>query len=658
MPLFAHWRHTPVFSGVKRGCGGGAQKQKKENGVVLDDAEPTAIFCHHDLSIENKLMQMHALQRAGDKTIQCEIDRYLIACISSSLAHLVLPRNCIAHYDNLPDISAYALGILDPTMDSEVGLQQVLLLLRQCIPLRRRTKRAQREVQWREESCFAMQTLVRCMQGTLLGLYPNSLKVIAFGARIGVWRLLRSMLVLTFEKLHRCMQKIPYIIKLCCMEHLCNTIYDYHPGICHTLNQSGQKVEHFCNSVSTICDIFRGELNTMYCAAETVVVNGKRRDSADVVVGILTPLEKIAHSYFERCTRAYRGIIIGNIQQIKSVDHAKRLMIPAVIPYIGFILENIHTACNQSVFDMVHAGKLPRHLIELAWYITQTIQVHSLPQCIAKKQLIALGNRYSGDTTCIAKCRVMYICVQCAIKKGSAYGMRLRHDCRTNALLCIHCGPGTVLTIDMLGRMLVVAGERVILSSCCGSFVYYSGSGFEYSTECGVQCCQNLQFHKKKEKPSQAQQSSAASTAKGSKRKLDLPSTIVEGGGSSGGVKEKKNIGVYAKNPRSHTTFAAVGNGKIGKLNPNWKICIICKQKNIQQSLPLLDIHHRAIVQHPLCAKHVIPHHVCKSLWDLDGIYKFFNQRNSSSLSSCDNDGNSGVTSGGVNVKTKFKKKK
>ena len=224
MPLFAHWRHTPVFSGVKRGCGGGAQKQKKENGVVLDDAEPTAIFCHHDLSIENKLMQMHALQRAGDKTIQCEIDRYLIACISSSLAHLVLPRNCIAHYDNLPDISAYALGILDPTMDSEVGLQQVLLLLRQCIPLRRRTKRAQREVQWREESCFAMQTLVRCMQGTLLGLYPNSLKVIAFGARIGVWRLLRSMLVLTFEKLHRCMQKIPYIVVVGDKERDANTV--------------------------------------------------------------------------------------------------------------------------------------------------------------------------------------------------------------------------------------------------------------------------------------------------------------------------------------------------------------------------------------------------------------------------------------------------
>ena len=654
MPLFAHWRHTPVFSGVKRGCGGGAQKLKNqinvEEGCGGNDAvmTPATIFCHHDPSIESKLIQMHALQRGGDKNIQCEIDRYLIACISPAQKHLILPRNCIAHYDNLPDISAYALGILDPTMDSEVGLQQVLLLLRQCIPLRRRTKRAQREVQWREESCFAMQTLVRCMQGTLLGLYPNSLKVIAFGARIGIWRLLRSMLVLKFEKLHLCMQKIPYIIKLCCMEHLCNTIYDYHPGICHTLNQSGQKVEHFCNSVSTICDIFRGELNTMYCAAETAeeATDGKRKDSADVVVGILTPLEKIAHSYFERCTRAYRGIIIGNILQIRSVDHTKRLMIPAVIPYIGFILENIHTTCSQSVFDMVHAEKLPRHLVELAWYITQTIQVHILPQCIAKRQLIALGNRYSGDTTCIAKCRVMYICVQCAIKKGSAYGMRLRHDCRTNALLCIHCGPGTVLTIDMLGRMLMVASERIILSSCCGSFVYYSGSGFEYNTKCGVQCSQNLQFHKKKEKPSQVSQS--LTTKGSSKRKIDLSTSHASVAAGSTTGKEKKHMQVAAgRNPRNITATTS----QIGKTDTNWKICIICRQKNIQQSLPLLDIKHRAIIQYPLCAKHVIPHHVCKTLWDLEGIHKFFQQRNC--MGPCDNAKPAGAIS-----KTKFKKRK
>jgi hypothetical protein len=604
MPLFARWRHTPVFSGVERGCCGGG-----ENKILCAESlvgKTTSIFCHHDAQIEKKLVAMHALQRSGNKSIQSEIDRYLVACISSSQAHLILPRNSIPHYDNLPDISAYAVGILDPTMDSEVGLQQVLLLLRQCIPLRRRTKRAQREVQWREESCFAMHTLVRCMQGTLLGLYPNSLRVIAFGARIGVWRFLRSMLVLSFEKLHVCMQRIPYIIKLCSMEHLCNTIYDFHPGICHTLNQSGQKVEHFCNSVSTICDIFRGELNTMFCGAE-MGGNGEKRDPADVILGMLLQLEKIAHSYFERCTRAYRGIIIGNVQQTKSVDHAKRLMIPSIFPHIGFILENIRTACSQSVFEMVHAKTLPRNLIELAWYITQTIQVHILPQCIAKKQLIALGNRYSGDTTCIAKCRVMYICVQCAIKKGGAYGMRLRHDCRTNELLCVHCGPGTVLTIDMLGRMLVVANDKIILSSCCGSLVYYSGSGFEFSTKCGTQCLQNLQFHKKKEK-TLSHQHENSSKKKTGKRKLEA--LVAE---------------PVVANQIKHTKSESRG---VGQLDLGPRLCIICKQKNIQQSLPLLDVKNRIIVQHMLCAKHIMPHHVAKTIWDLEGIHKYFRQRN------------------------------
>jgi hypothetical protein len=603
MPLFAHWRHTPVSSGVKRGRGGGEEE---------DTGKPT-IFCHYNPEIEKTLTRMHVLQRGGDKSIQSEIDRYLVACISPKQVHLILPRNSIPHYDNLPDVSAYAVGILDPTMDSEIGLQQVLLLLRQCIPLRRRTKRAQREVQWKEESCFAMHTLVRCMQGTLLGLYPNSLKVIAFGARIGFFRLLRTMIVLSFEKLHACMQRIPYIIKLCCMEHLCNTIYDYHPGICHTLNQSGQKVEHFCNSVSTICDIFRGELNTMYCAAETA--GRGTLEPTDIVLGILNQLEKIAHSYFERCTRAYRGIIIGHVLQIKNSDHAKRLMSHSSIPHIGFLLKTMYTACTQSVFELIHIGKIPKELMDLAWHITQTVQVHPLPQCVAKQQLIALGIRYSGDTTCIARCRNMYICVQCAIKRGGAYGMRLRHDCRTGELMCIHCGPGTVLTIDMLGRMLIVASDIIVLSSCCGTFIYYSGSGFEFKQKCGLQCVHSRQLHKKKEKvpPSALLLMEPKRSSKVSKRSY----------ASSALLAEVQLMDSMTKNGGS--------NGKIS--NP----CVICRQKNTQQSLQLLDLKKRAVVQHSLCAKHLVPNHIAKTIFDIDGLHKYFKQRNSGG-SANDND--------------------
>jgi hypothetical protein len=648
MPLFAHWRHARVSSGAKGGWQGTFNKasaekidlsttltikiQKIENGddvIITDENQKKEIsnkkisnkeisnkemeittttksfFCHYNLMLENELAAMHVIQRAGDKHIQSEIDRYLIASISQENSHLVLPRNSVPHYDNLPDISAYAIGILDPTMDSEPGLQQVLLLLRQCIPLRRRTKRAQREVQWREESWFAMQTLVRCMQGTLLGLYPNSLKLIAFGARTGIVRFIRTLLVLDFKKLHLCMQKIPYIVKLCIMEHLCNTIYDYHPGICHTLNQSGQKVEHFCSSVSTICDIFRGELNTLYCSAEAMQ---ETPNSTDIIVGILTQLEKIAHSYFERCTRAYRGIIIGHVQIVRNVDHAKRLMVSSAIPHIGYLLNNIHATCSQNVFELIHAEIVPKELMELAWHINQTIQIHSLPQCVAKNQLAALGKRYSGDTTCIERCRCLYVCVQCVVKRGGAHGMRLRHDCKSGALVCINCGPGTVLSIDMLGRMVTIASDTILLSSCCGSFIYHFGSGFELKTKCGVQCIHKRLLHKKKEKNSSKQ-----------KRKRENMQHNGNNSHSSNNSSSTSSglLDISMLYNQSHLDYL---NGCLQLGN----VCCVCKQKHVQQHLNLLDVKLRAVFKHGLCSKHIIPQHISKHIMDINGIEKYF----------------------------------
>ena len=133
-PLFAHWRQPPPRAVTPNAsdAGGG------EGGA-------RGIFCAFDDEMEATLQRLHARQRThGD--VQAEIDTWLVACIALDLRQLVLPRNHVPHYDNLPDISGYAIGILDPSMDLDPELQQVLLLLRQCTPLRRRTKRAQREV--------------------------------------------------------------------------------------------------------------------------------------------------------------------------------------------------------------------------------------------------------------------------------------------------------------------------------------------------------------------------------------------------------------------------------------------------------------------------------------------------------------------------------
>jgi hypothetical protein len=512
MPLFAHWRFPmPIANDAGRGGPSppptGHLPSSSSTPTTTTTTTTTSLdaaviiiispnlhggvcFCHFDAAIEQRLHTLHARQRLrGDA--QAEIDTYLVACIAPALRHLVLPHHTVPHYDNLPDISAYALGILDPSMDSDPELQQVLLLLRQCTPLRRRTKRAQREVQWREESLFSMQTLVRTMQGTLLGLYPNCLKAIPFGARVGLLRFLRTLLVQPFARLQACVQRIPYIVKLAVMEHLCNTIYDFHPGICHTLNRSGQKVEHFCNSVSTICDIFRGELNTLYCtasAASPTTPDGARNTA--IVLEILPRLEKIAHSYFERCTRAYRGIIIGNVQLPRSIDQARRLcvllrLVPppssasqnpddiiigdAAAPLWGAtgarapvsierILAHTWATANQNVFDAVHLQLFPSQDVRhLAWHITQLVRAYPLPHCIVLRQQAALMRRYSGDTACVARCRVLHVCIQCIIRYGS---VQVVSSCRC-ARVHVMCALQSLLLKNM---MIII----IVIMACAG----------------------------------------------------------------------------------------------------------------------------------------------------------------------------------------------
>ena len=543
MPLFAHWRHSPYarkkasvsLSGDRKGA---------------PSSSSSYTFCSFDPKIEKRLVELHhASQRqAYSDGAQAEIDTYLFACISPELRRLVLPRNNVPHYDNLPDISAYAVGIIDPGMDGTPELQQVLLLLRQCTPLRRRTKRAQREVLWREESTFGMQTLLRCMQGTLLGLYPSCLKSIAFSTRVQLLRFLRTVLVQPFAKMHACMHRIPSLIKLCVMEHLCNTISDYHPGICHTLNRSGQKVEHFCNSVTTICDIFRGELNTMFAQGG--------------VLEILPRLERVAHSYFERCTRAYRGIIIGRPPPVRA-DAPSAISEAAV----RHIIEVAHHACSKNVFEATHYGILPPEHLEAAWHLLQSIQVHALPSIIAERQRAALHRRYNGDTTCIDACSKLHMCIRCvAIKGSAAQGVRLRHDCLSGELVCMHCGPGTVVAINMVGCVIGVAKkEQLILSACCGNVIRYSGVEYD-GCKCGPHCSAGRQLFGKKER------TTAASTS-------------------------------------------------------TQKSCFICGQRCGAAVLRLLDPHQRCIVPYALCSKHVVPQHIVGTIYDKEALLLYFHQK-------------------------------
>lgn len=342
--------------------------------------EEEAVFCTFNKDIERHLQTLHAQLRIGKRKVQAEIDRYLVACQGPRFQHLVLPRGKAPHYDNLPDFSFHALSILDGARDNVLELQQIFLLLRQCMPLRRRTKRAQRELQWEPHSLHGIHSIVQCMQGTLLGLYPTCARPVAFVARVHIYRFLRSLAVADFGVLNLYLQRMRYIIKICVMEHLCNTIVDYHPGIYHMLNKSGQQLLHFCHAVTTMCDIFRGDLNLHFSRSQCIV-------------GTLLHLEKSAHSFFERCTRAYRGIITGQFSSFTSLELFRK---KGLLPSMHFVrhLAHIYSTRNQYIFDLVHKDRVPPDLLDAFWHLTQCITVHPLPIIVCERQALALKRRY------------------------------------------------------------------------------------------------------------------------------------------------------------------------------------------------------------------------------------------------------------------------
>ena len=214
---------------------------------------------------------------------------------------------------------------------------------------------------------------------------------------------------------------------------------------------------------------------------------------------------------------------------------------------------------------------------------TRAPQAHPLPECIKERQLAALRRRYSGDTTCVSRCRVLHLCMQCVVRRGSVQGTRLRHDCLSGELTCMYCGAGTVLTIDVLGRIVTVAKEQLLLSSCCGSFIYYAGSGHEFATECGPQCGGARQLYRKRERTS----STAAAPA-------------------------RNNNNNAAAQPASAQP----------------QVCLVCSQRggtsSIQQIVPLLDPRQRCMVHYALCGKHVVPQHILKRIYDRDELLRFF----------------------------------
>lgn len=270
-------------------------------------------------------------------------------------------------------------------------------------------------------------------------------------------------------------------------------------------------------------------------------------------------------------------------------------------------LATVYRAPNQYVFNSVHKGLLPEPLMEAYWHLTQCITVHALPFAIRQGQYAALARRYPQvfslfdslfldtgliaiddddvqDTICIERCKCIHVCLFCAMRRNvtGAQCAKLRVDCTQSSAshyICKHCNIPSILQIDMLGRIVHIGDQKVLLSLCCATPIYYHGTGHEFDTVCGAQCVRENQFSKAK-----------------------------SGGVSKAGQVQRSNagskIGTQAFVKRSSEPEATRGG------------CFVCKQRNTVHSFQLLHAATRSMRMYYLCNKHNLNPEIIKQIDD------------------------------------------
>lgn len=204
------------------------------------------------------------------------------------------------------------------------------------------------------------------------------------------------------------------------------------------------------------------------------------------------------------------------------------------------------------------------------------------------------------DTICIERCRRIHVCVYCATKRNITGGQlqcaKLRMDCTQSTkreerqYICAHCDIPSILHIDMLGRIAHIGDQKILLSLCCASLVYYRGSGHEFDTECGPQCARNNQFSKARSSGNSNSTAAASSATR-----------------NSAFASKRASAAIMASSSRGDASSSC-------SVRP--VLCFVCKQKNVAHSFQLLHAATRAIQMYHLCPKHNLNVEIVKQLDD------------------------------------------
>ena len=335
-------------------------------------------------------------------------------------------------------------------------------ILQDSIPCLKRAKKSPRNSECKlSPTTVELRAIINILYGTLMSVYPKSVKKPTFGARVPLaWRLHQLSSAPTGD-IFKFVTTYPHIIQLSFMEYCMNFISEFMPCEWQLLDTiPGMRL--YQSVCPTTCDTFRSD------AISTGLESWQDLDHA---AGIC----------IDRCIRTCK------FKMNKSTDIVIKILPSA----LGFHRDALHLysthGCQQSL-RFLSSPDIPEHAIKTASSLHSNIRVFALPQSIADRQSKTVADLHSSCwKKAYAVTHVCFCCV-CALA-GKGLKTSTRYCTQTDTLSCTSCPPGSILIVNMRGVLLRVCNTSYYLCPSCTTLKIWTGDGSDFHIPSDGQAC-------------------------------------------------------------------------------------------------------------------------------------------------------------------------
>lgn len=378
-----------------------------------------------------------------------------------------------------PDIYTFLVCAMSPNTAYE---DTFVSFLRSSIVFLPAPKRFHRDISWPEDNSESLVILLKCCLPSLLSIYPSVVtKDVAFDARVSIFRFFHSLFLGTHHDRAVFLSEHRAIVRVCILEYVYYFIGVVTP-LPKTRYMSHINVETLATNASNVGQQLRVDINTEFAVKVSGVgVYGPAAAwSMGIVGAMFASINDKCKVVFDRNTRSAKAIVNPFRELIpRHMPPARKP--PSKPQYARVLRECVHHIASLPFTDefVVFEAYCRRiavnaRYVRVLWSMFQAVRVHELTTGVIEMQIDAIAKISHINTQKMTKISTLLVCLFCC--QFNTFPT-FRHDVRRGVYTCNKCEiEGSVVRINMIGRIVVVCGVPLILSVPECKVVVWNGS--------------------------------------------------------------------------------------------------------------------------------------------------------------------------------------